>query len=153
MFIIKVLRGVQLLGSPVVAFCSLFLVQGSMIKQPTPPKKGIPCSKMAPWPPRLVLLLCSGAFIALAQTCGCLSFSLDEATRSPLGVVFSFGLYKTQEDIKTIIFMKVRRGVEANSGPHQSVVVANVPLVGLFFYIYSSLPAQGYPFTFFLFRV
>ncbi|CAE7023919.1 unnamed protein product [Symbiodinium natans] len=52
---------------------------------------------------KLVWFLCSGAFIALAQTCGCLSFSLDEA----------------------------------NSGPNQSVVVANVPLVGFFFYMYS----------------
>ena len=51
---------------------------------------------------KLAWFLSSGAFIALAQTCGCLSFSMDEV----------------------------------NSGPHQSVVVANVPLVGFFFYVH-----------------
>jgi len=65
-------------------------------------KETASCSRQAS-PLKLFWFLSSGAFIALAQTCGCLSFSLDEV----------------------------------NSGPHQAVVVANVPLVGFFFYVYS----------------
>ncbi|CAE7246894.1 CTSB [Symbiodinium sp. CCMP2592] len=65
-------------------------------------KETASCSRQAS-PLKLFWFLSSGAFIALAQTCGCLSFSLDEV----------------------------------NSGPHQAVVVANVPLVGMFFYVYS----------------
>ena len=33
------------------------------------------------------------------------------STISPLGIIFYFCLYKTQEDIKNIIFIKVLRGV------------------------------------------
>ena len=70
-------------------------------------KETASCSRQAS-PLKLFWFLSSGAFIALAQTCGCLSFSLDEV----------------------------------NSGPHQAVVVANVPLVG-FFYVYSGETPGG----------
>eukprot|EP00439_Symbiodinium_sp_Y106_P087159 s236_g40.t3 len=71
-------------------------------------KETASCSRQAS-PLKLFWFLSSGAFIALAQTCGCLSFSLDEV----------------------------------NSGPHQAVVVANVPLVGFFFYVYSGETPGG----------